>query len=702
MIVNFLRKIHQESLYLNSLYLMSATAIVAGFGFFFWLINARLFLTEEIGLATALISVMNLVSILSLIGFNAAFIRFLPGSLRQNDKLNTGMLLVGITAIVLTGAFVALSKIISPPLHSLLNTPAPVLFFIAFCMLSAVNAVTDSIFLAHRQTKFVFIINFVFSFCKMLLPFAFVGYGAFGIFAAAATAQAIGLVLSIGILMRKFNYRPRFVIHRDIVHMVWRYSAANYLASVLNLLPVTMLPIIIINQLGAHSAAYYYIVMMIGNLLYTIPWATARSLFAEGSNDESLFDTNIRKALMIIVLLLAPSILFLLAAGSLILRVFGVDYAAEGSILLRFVAFSGIVVSVTAIFGSYFQVKKNLLAIIITNTTFALATIVLSYLLLPLGLKGVGVAWFVGNSIAALVGYTLYRWPKNFYEKAREFWFVKTSVLISKIWYFRAVYRNGRRKVVLCYPEKPRSFHSLYLLLHNLGYTITNNPADTYDAVINFEDATFGRDLPEIKELCKNMRVINGECRDISKERVDAVFSEIFGYSSLVDPRTYQGKYVRKSNLNTTHDGTIMNGPTTPEQGYIYQMLINSDGNGGMYREMRIIVVGDMIVLMFYRYRHEHNRFNHVVRSEWVEPDNALSKEEQEKILSFCQKFGLEYGELDVLRHEDGRIYILDANNTPAAPVPGVHIQKSEFTRFMSVISQHISEKLLKTTSSAS
>src|SRR3989344_3883563 len=199
MIVNFLRKIHQESLYL-----ISATAIVAGFGFFFWLINAQLFSTEDIGLATALISVMNLISILSLIGINATFIRFLPSSERPNDKLNTGILLVGATAILLTGAFVALSSVISPPLHALLNTPATAFIFIFLCTLAAVNAITDSIFLAHRQTKYVFTVNFVYSFCKMLLPFLFIGYGAYGIFVAAAAAQVVGLALSVGILMRKF------------------------------------------------------------------------------------------------------------------------------------------------------------------------------------------------------------------------------------------------------------------------------------------------------------------------------------------------------------------------------------------------------------------------------------------------------------------------------------------------------------------
>jgi len=699
MIVNFLRKIHQESLYLNSLYLMSATAIVAGFGFFFWLINAQLFSTEDIGLATALISVMNLISILSLIGINATFIRFLPSSERPNDKLNTGMLLVGATAVLLTGVFVALSSIISPPLHALLNTPATALIFIFLCTLSAVNAITDSIFLAHRQTKYVFTINFVFSFCKMLLPFLFIGYGAFGIFAAAAAAQGIGLALSIGILMWKFNYRPRFVIHRDIIDLVWRYSATNYLASVLNLLPVTILPIIILNQLGAHPAAYYYIVMMIGNLLYTIPWATARALFAEGSNDESLLNSHFKKAIIVIAALLIPSVIFLLVAGKFILQVFGVDFAAEGIVFLRFVALSGLLVSATAIFGSYFQVKKDLLAIIITNAALAVATITLSYVLLPLGLEGVGIAWFVGNSIAALVGYMLYRWPKDFYEKARELWFVKISVPLSKFRYLRARYHNGKRKVVLCYPEKPRPFHILYLVLHNLGFAITNDPAVKHDAVIAFEDTTFRRDVPILSDLRRSENITNIDCNDISKERVDSVFKEVFGYSSFIDPLTYQGKYVRKSNFNTTHDGVILEGPAVPKDGYVYQKLIQDKYPGGLYREMRLSIMGDAIPIAVYRYRSEHNRFNHIISTEWVAATQMLTGDEYTKVLLFCKKFGLDYGELDVMRDaNEDRIYIVDANNTPAGPVPGLHIHKNDYARYLSVLSESALSKFLEPT----
>jgi glutathione synthase/RimK-type ligase-like ATP-grasp enzyme len=48
---------------------------------------------------------------------------------------------------------------------------------------------------------------------------------------------------------------------------------------------------------------------------------------------------------------------------------------------------------------------------------------------------------------------------------------------------------------------------------------------------------------------------------------------------------------------------------------------------------------------------------------------DVLSPEEVERIIRFCRRMGLDYGELDVLRHrDDGRIYIVDVNTTPWGP----------------------------------
>lgn len=403
-----LHNLFQDSLFRNSFYLMLATAVMAGFGFFFWLISARLFSTEDIGLATTLISVMNMIALLSLIGFDSAFVRFLPNSDQKNDQLNTGLILVGLTAFILAFLFIIFVPEISPRISFISENSLIALAFIIFCVMSALNILTDSVFLADRQTKFTLIINTVFSVIKMVLPFAFIGWGALGVFTAAAVAQTIGFVLSIAVMMRKFDYRPAFTISKEILKLVRTYCFSNYVAVILNLLPIALLPIIITNNLGPEQAAYYYIVMMIANLLYVIPQATTKSLFAEGSNDEKAININIKKSIKIISVLLIPAIIVLVLGGKYILGFFGKEYSTQGVDFLYIVAIAGIPIAVYSIFMSLLRVKKDLRGLIITNVFYAGSIIGLSYTLLPMGLIGIGIAWLAGNITAGVVAYCMF------------------------------------------------------------------------------------------------------------------------------------------------------------------------------------------------------------------------------------------------------------------------------------------------------
>jgi hypothetical protein len=45
---------------------------------------------------------------------------------------------------------------------------------------------------------------------------------------------------------------------------------------------------------------------------------------------------------------------------------------------------------------------------------------------------------------------------------------------------------------------------------------------------------------------------------------------------------------------------------------------------------------------------------------------------ELEQILYLARKMGVDYGEFDVLRDKDKRIYVVDVNNTPAGPPNGL------------------------------
>ena len=88
-ISKFYNYLANDSLYKNSIYLMLSTGVMAVFGFFFWMINARLYSAEQVGIGTTLISVMSLISGFSILSLGNGLIRYLPTSERKNKKINT-------------------------------------------------------------------------------------------------------------------------------------------------------------------------------------------------------------------------------------------------------------------------------------------------------------------------------------------------------------------------------------------------------------------------------------------------------------------------------------------------------------------------------------------------------------------------------------------------------------------------------------
>jgi len=685
---------------------MLATAVMAGLGFFFWLFAARLFSSEDVGLAAALISVMSMISTLSLIGFDTATVRFLAHEERKNESMNTGILVIGIASFVLATLFVALINIISPKLSFITADLTTAAAFVIFTVMAAVNMFTDAIFLAHRQTKYTFFIDTVFSLVKVVLPFAFIPWGAFGIFTAAAVSQAVGFLLSIVVLMRTFAYRPSFTIDRTVVARVWRYSAGNYIADILNFLPLAVLPIIITNNLGADQAAYYYIVMMIVGLLYVIPASTMRSLFAEGSHDERAITSHVRGSLKTTLLLLAPAMMVLLIGGELILRIFGSEYSASGLSFLYIMTILAVAVAAFQLFGSLFRLTHNIKALVVRNTVFSVSTIALVYALMPHGLIGVGVAYAGGNVVGALVSYVLFQHHAerlNYGPLAKHFTITNALMALVLLWKehviwplctitgFKLAARRARKVpgfepvTLLCYPEKPRTYHTIYKIAHRLGWRLTNDPNEKADVVMHFEDITERHHCETIQQLATECAVINLDCTDISKSRVNEVFEEVFGYKLSVDPKTFTETCVRKSDTNAVHDGAIIDCPVDEaEEGYVYQKLIDSHCGEGRVVDLRIPIFNDTIPFILKRYKSDRDLFDVTIDAEFAETDEVLSDDERANVLAFCRKMGLDYGEIDALRdNHDGKLYIVDVNNTPAGPIGPLYTKPGALERWL-------------------
>ena len=257
--------------------------------------------------------------------------------------------------------------------------------------------------------------------------------------------------------------------------------------------------------------------------------------------------------------------------------------------------------------------------------------------------------------------------------------------------HYKIVYFNERLKrkntfTILCYPQCPNSLYVLYKCAHLLGCRITGNPNLAYDIVVRFEDTTHACIDTVLSRLAEQTRVFNIGCTDISKTRVDAVFAEVFGYSAMIDPLTYTGPCVMKSDMNGLHNGRIITCPieaVTP--GYVYQRIIDTQIDG-LVQDIRVPIIGETIPFVYLKYRSADDRFSNTNnRVEIAEPYDVFSYQEMQYLMQFCRKIGLDYGELDTLRdRNDGSLYVVDVNNTPYGP-PN-HLPAREKRRALSML----------------
>ena len=403
MLKKIFSRVMSDSLYRNSLYLMASTVVTAGFGFIFWILNARLYTAEEIGIATTIISGTALIAQFSLLGLKNGIIRFLPESKTKNNKINTASNIVTIVALALSSLYIALLPLLSPKLLFLRDNVVYAFLFIIFALSFSLNQLQEGIFIAHRSTKYLLFKNVLWGIIKIALPILLVGFGAFGIFFAFSLGSVISFLLGLYFLIKTFNYTIAPVIKSDVIKKIGRYSLGDYLGIFFAEVPYFVIPLLIINHIGAKESAYYYIDLQIATFLFMIPVTINQSLFAEGSNDEKNLKRHMKKAFLATACLMIPAILITVTSGYFVLNIFGNLYAEQGLLLLRLLAVTGFFIAINDTGSTYLHIKKKIKVYVVLNFISALLFVSLSVILLPLNLFGIGLAALISKGSISLV-----------------------------------------------------------------------------------------------------------------------------------------------------------------------------------------------------------------------------------------------------------------------------------------------------------
>ncbi len=391
-------------LYKNFIFIYLDTLMGVVFGLFFWMLAAKLYPVQYVGITSVLLSSAGIIASLSNFGFQSGIIRFLPSSSRREEIFNTTLLvsLAGATLICLL--FIANVDTISPDLQFLANPGAAFIFWL-FLLFQISNSFVSNGLLALRKAEYSFSQNLILGTRLILLvPMAFASM--LGILSSILFAYMASF-LAGSLLLSKMNIKLRPLLRLDALNEIFKFSFSNYISDFLMLAKTSVIPLIVINTVGAESAGYFFIAFSFSSLLYAIPGSIFTSMFVEGSHGEPIKQT-LMKALKSVIIILVPCGVGLYFLGPTILSLFGKGYAENSYDILKLLIISTIFVSINEMFFSIKKIKKDINPLIAVNMLLFITIASLSYIFTKqFGLIGAGMGWIVGQGIVDIIVVTL-------------------------------------------------------------------------------------------------------------------------------------------------------------------------------------------------------------------------------------------------------------------------------------------------------
>lgn len=382
-------------LYKNSFYLLGSYAILGILGFVFWVVAARLFSEYEVGIGSAIISTTTFLVLISLLGFDSSLVYFLPKEQNKTRLINLCFTLGGLASIGIAGIFLIGLPLWAP---GLLEVKSASLFLIVILMLPVVATLThiqSSVFLAYRKTQYTFIKASILSLLKVLLLFPIVLlFPLFGVSASLLLALGITVGITFIFLLPKIekSYKIRPILNLKILpNSFWKYSSGVFLTKFLTTTPELVLPLMILNLLGAQQNAHFYIAWMAWILLASVPLSISQALFAEGVHSPEELKNNTKKALKLALLLVVPTVIVLVVAGKWILLGFGETYSINSYPLLRVLALTALCAILPSTYTGVLKATGRIKELVTLWGLITTSMLIASYLVVPhFGIVGVG------------------------------------------------------------------------------------------------------------------------------------------------------------------------------------------------------------------------------------------------------------------------------------------------------------------------
>lgn len=394
-------RVRRDSLLRNSLFIMLTTVVNSGLGFVFWVLAARLFTADVVGLIAAIVAASTMVMLLASLGVGGTLIQSLPEQGKSAGWSRTfwaGMAIAVGTSLAIGCAALVLLPLMVGQLAVLDSMQYATVFVVGTVALTA-GMILDYVFIAERAAAGMLGRNSFVAISKVLvlvLLTLVAGTSALNLLGAWAAASVGGVGFATILLTRRVSIlRPprASTIAKTALGLRSRLAGNQLIGMGAALLPY-LLPLLVTARLSSSDNAYFYTTWMMAGIFLIISPAVSSSLFAEGAHSPHELRAKARAALGILIAMLAPCVLVVFVMGGLMLSAFGPAYEYHATGLLRIVLLASIPDAVTNVYVAVLRVRGRLGVAAGLNLGMGIGTVALSWVLLPvLGINAVGWAF---------------------------------------------------------------------------------------------------------------------------------------------------------------------------------------------------------------------------------------------------------------------------------------------------------------------
>jgi O-antigen/teichoic acid export membrane protein len=399
-----LRNVFGDALYRGSLTLLANTAGMSAIGFVFWTLAAHRYPASTLGVYSSVTSGSVLLATIAAIGLPLTMTRHIAGAENPRD-----LVLAAVMAIATLGTALCLVivLVLGPHLPAALHLQQHgrmALFVTGLVVFTAINGTLEAGLIATRSSHAVLMKNLLGSIVRLVAMILLIRF------------QSSGLLLSFGLSLVLTTSLGAMALGRRIkgegtrfrnFKVPWHYltvTSSNYLASIIGILPLSLVPLEVLVVRGAAETARFAIAFMIAGFLNFIPSTMGQVLFAEASRGGVPLGKQLRKALRGVYGLVLPSVAIMLAVAPFVLSIFGKSYETDATGCLRLLSLSALATGGTYLVDALLIARDRVGAY--TFMQIANSALVLGGVgsLLSRGLTAAAGGWALGQSLSLFLG----------------------------------------------------------------------------------------------------------------------------------------------------------------------------------------------------------------------------------------------------------------------------------------------------------